>query len=73
MIDLAIRGGRVLDPVRALDVVGDVLIADGKIMGVASPGEGPRAHVDVDASGLWVTPGLIDIHVHLREPGFEHK
>ncbi len=73
MIDLAIRGGRVLDPVRALDVVGDVLIADGKIMGVASPGEGPRARVVVDAAGLWVTPGLIDMHVHLREPGFEHK
>lgn len=73
MIDLAIMGGRVLDPVRALDVLGDVLIVDGKVMGVASPGEGPRARVVVDATGLWVTPGLIDMHVHLREPGFEYK
>ena len=47
MIDLAITGGRVLDPVRALDVVGDVLIDDGKIMGVAVPGEGPRARAVV--------------------------
>ncbi|MBI3768617.1 MAG: dihydroorotase [Deltaproteobacteria bacterium] len=73
MIDLAITGGRVLDPVRTLDVVGDVLIDDGKIMGVAAPGEGPRARAVVDAAGLWVTPGMIDMHVHLREPGGEHK
>src|SRR5262245_32886858 len=73
MIDLAITGGRVLDPVRTLDVIGDVLIDDGKILGVASPGEGPRARAVLDAAGLWVTPGLIDMHVHLREPGGEHK
>ena len=73
MIDLAIKGGRVLDPVRALDVVGDVLIDGGKVMGVASPGAGPRARAVIDAVGLWVTPGLIDMHVHLREPGGEHK
>src|SRR5262245_7970087 len=73
MIDLAITGGRVLDPVRTLDVIGDVLIDDGRILGVASPGEGPRARAVLDAAGLWVTPGLIDMHVHLREPGGEHK
>ena len=73
MIDLAITGGRVLDPVRTLDVIGDVLIDDGKIMGVAAPGEGPRARAVLDAAGLWVTPGMIDMHVHLREPGGEHK
>jgi dihydroorotase len=73
MIDLAITGGRVLDPVRTLDVVGDVLIDDGKIVGVAAPGEGPRARTVLDATGLWVTPGMIDMHVHLREPGGEHK
>jgi len=73
MIDLAIAGGRVLDPVRGLDVVGDVLIDGGKVMGVAAPGAGPKARAVVDAAGLWVTPGLIDMHVHLREPGGEHK
>ena len=73
MIDLAISGGRVFDPVRALDVVGDVLIDGGRIVGVATPGAGPHARTTVDAAGLWVTPGLIDMHVHLREPGGEHK
>ena len=73
MIDLAIAGGRVLDPARALDVVGDLLIDAGRVVGVANPGEGPRARTAVDAAGLWVTPGLIDMHVHLREPGGEHK
>ena len=73
MIDLAIAGGRVLDPVRSLDVVGDVLIDDGKVMGVAAPGAGPKARAVLDAAGLWVMPGLIDMHVHLREPGGEHK
>jgi dihydroorotase len=73
MIDLAIKGGRVLDPVRSLDVVGDVLIDGGKVMGVATPNAGPRARTVIDAVGLWVTPGLIDMHVHLREPGGERK
>jgi dihydroorotase len=73
VIDLAISGGRVLDPARALDVIGDVLIDGGRIVGVATPGAGPHARVTVDATGLWVTPGLIDMHVHLREPGGEHK
>jgi len=52
MIDLAIAGGRVLDPVRSLDVVGDVLIDDGKVMGVAAPGAGPKARAVFDAAGL---------------------
>ena len=73
MIDLAISGGRVLDPACALDVVGDVLIDAGRIVGVAARGTGPQARATVDATGLWVTPGLIDMHVHLREPGGEHK
>lgn len=73
MIDLAIIGGRVLDPARALDVAGDLLIDAGRIVGVVACGGGPRARQTVDAAGLWVTPGLIDMHVHLREPGGEHK
>ena len=73
MIDLAITSGRVLDPARALDVIGDLLIDAGRIVGVARPGDGPHARTALDAAGLWVTPGLIDMHVHLREPGGEHK
>ena len=66
-------GGRVVDPSQNLDAKRDLLLVDGK---VAALGEAldpaPDARV-VDASGLVVTPGLIDVHVHLREPGQEHK
>ena len=69
---LAIRGGRVIDPVNGLDAVADVLIADGRIAAVA-PDAGKEAREAVDATGLVVCPGFVDIHTHLREPGFEHK
>ena len=66
-------GGRVVDPSQPLDAQRDLLLVDGK---VAALGEGvdpaPDAR-EIDASGLIVTPGLIDVHVHLREPGQEHK
>ena len=69
---LAIRGGRVIDPDNGLDAVADVLIADGRIAAV-SPDAGKEAREAVDATGLVVCPGFVDIHTHLREPGFEHK
>ncbi len=59
-----IRGGRVIDPASARDEVSDVYVADGLF--TSSPVEGA---VEVDARGLVVCPGLIDLHVHLREPG----
>lgn len=69
-----IRGARILDPGRNVDMVGDLLLARGV---VARAGEVPaaeRADADeVDARGLIATPGLVDLHVHLREPGFEYK
>ncbi|MGA0093376.1 MAG: dihydroorotase, partial [Chthoniobacterales bacterium] len=59
-----IRGGRVIDPASGRDEKGDVFIANGKFA------EGPAAGApDIDARGLVVCPGFIDIHVHLREPG----
>ncbi|MBV8902828.1 MAG: dihydroorotase [Acidobacteriia bacterium] len=68
---LLIRNGHVIDPSSGIDGVADVLLAEGKIAGV-----GPRLSADgadtFDASGLIVAPGFIDMHVHLREPGFEH-
>ena len=70
---ILIRGGRVLDPVRSLDVVGDVLLRGDRVERISAsplPATGVRV---IDAEGCLVTPGLIDPHVHLREPGGEHK
>ncbi len=69
---IAIRGGRILDPGRGLDLVGDVVIRDGRIAAVG-PDAAPGAERAIDATGLLVCPGFVDLHCHLREPGFEHK
>lgn len=69
---LLIRGGRVVDPANNFDGAADVLIADGKISDVAPDLKIPADEI-FDASGKIVTPGLIDMHVHLREPGQEAK
>ena len=78
MSTVMIRNGRVIDPVNRRDEVSDVYIADGKIVGsrseLRSASGGPRSEIEeIDAAGLIVAPGLIDMHVHLREPGFGHK
>lgn len=70
---LLIRGGRVIDPHNRVDAVRDVLLQDGYVSEVAEktrPADGARV---IDAQGRWVLPGLIDLHVHLREPGEESK
>ena len=66
-----IKNGRVIDPASGTDRTADVLIAGGRIAGVAPDLSAPGAEI-FDASGLVVAPGFIDMHVHLREPGFEH-
>src|SRR5690349_19756583 len=66
---MVIKNGRVIDPASHTDRVADVLIADGKIAGVDANLSAPEVF---DASGMVVAPGFIDMHVHLREPGFEH-
>lgn len=69
---LLIKGGRITDPSQGLDEVGDVLITDGKIAGVG--GVTPPRDCDVlPAGGLIVCPGFIDLHCHLRQPGYEEK
>ena len=71
MNSLLLAGGRVIDPANALDSIADVLIQNGKIVAVGTQA-GATAGPDVqrmDVSGLVVCPGLIDLHVHLREPG----
>jgi dihydroorotase len=64
--DLAIRGGRVLDPSQNLDRVCDLLLSGGRVVEI---GDGLSAEREVDARGLLIVPGLIDLHAHLREPG----
>ncbi len=71
MNSLLLTGGRVIDPANRLDAVADVLILNGKIVAVGkdSAKQSPREIEKFDVSGLIVCPGLIDLHVHLREPG----
>jgi len=66
-----IKNGRVIDPASGTDAVGDVLIENGKI--AAAGRTNGEADVAIDAGGLVVAPGLIDMHVHLREPGDERE
>ena len=65
------RGARVVDPLGGSDGVEDVLIEDGRIAAVGDVGA-PEAEI-FDCDGLILAPGLVDMHTHLREPGFEHK
>ncbi len=69
---LAIRGGRVIDPSQGIDVVADLFLRDGVVAGVGPQAAGKgRADDSIDATGMIVAPGLVDMHVHLREPGRE--
>src|SRR5664280_1764053 len=74
MDSLLIAGGRVIDPANGVDREMDVLLRDGRVATVASPGRlrGESKQV-LRVKGCIVAPGLIDLHVHLREPGQAHK
>lgn len=69
---LLIAGGRVFDPGQGVDRIADVLVSDGVIAGIGEALDGGDTRV-FDARGMVVAPGLVDLHAHLREPGFEHK
>ncbi|MBE0500638.1 MAG: dihydroorotase [Desulfuromonadales bacterium] len=69
---LLIQGGRVIDPANNLDAELDILIKDGKISKIGKNLKDDGVEI-FNASGRLVTPGLIDIHVHLRDPGYEYK
>jgi dihydroorotase len=71
---LIIRGGRVIDPASNTDAIKNVVIENGRIVRLQSGAEtrNPDSEI-IDASGMWVVPGLIDMHTHLREPGHEYK
>ncbi|MDG2241822.1 MAG: dihydroorotase [Longimicrobiales bacterium] len=68
-----LKGGRVLDPRQDMDGTLDVLLKDGLIVSVGDAISASEDARTIDCTGLLVTPGLIDVHVHLREPGGEHK
>lgn len=68
-----IKNGRLIDPKNGIDAVRDLYIAAGKVLGVGEMLEGFAANQVIDASGLVVMPGLVDLSARLREPGFEYK
>jgi len=70
---LLLKGGKIIDPTRHLEITGDLLIVDGTIAGISDLGPSPEVDQIEDVTGKVVLPGLIDMHVHLREPGFEYK
>jgi len=72
-MNLHIKNGRVIDPANGIDAVQDLYIGDGKVVAVGSAPDGFTAARTIDAAGLVVAPGLVDLSVRLREPGYEYK
>ena len=75
MSRILLRGGRLIDPAHAIDGLRDVLIAEGEVEAIEPPGRlgVPEGATSIDATGCWIVPGLVDPHVHLRDPGFPEK
>lgn len=69
---LLLKGGRIIDPLRKIDKIADLLVDGGKVVRIETNIEDPGADI-YDAGGMWIVPGLIDMHTHLREPGYEYK
>ena len=70
---LHIQHGRLVDPANDVDAMHDVFIADGRVLAIGAPPAGFAADRVIDATGLVVAPGLVDLSVRLREPGYEYK
>ena len=70
---LLIKGGRVIDPSQGMDTIADVLLRDGVVAAVGADLPAVEGVAVMDAAGLVVCPGFVDVHCHLREPGFEYK
>src|SRR4051794_28194383 len=73
MMKIHIKNGRLIDPANGIDALQDLFIADGKVAAVGAAPEGFSADRTIDASGLVVAPGLVDLSARLREPGYEYK
>lgn len=73
-MNILIKNGHIVDPANKVDEKLDVLVSDGRVSRLGKPGSLPaNGNQVIDAAGQFVVPGLIDMHVHLREPGFEYK
>ena len=72
MEKILIKGGRIIDPAQSVDMVGDLLIKEGRVAAVQNSISSENAHV-IDAANMVVSPGFIDLHAHLRDPGLEYK
>ena len=78
-MQIIIKNGHVIDPKNNISAVMDVIIQDGVIVAIGEPADGEAIKIDkknakiIDAKGMYVVPGLIDAHCHLRDPGFEYK
>lgn len=72
-MEIGIRGARILDPLRETEKTADILIRDGKIAAVGELPEAEGGRQELDAAGLTVAPGFVDVHVHFRDPGLTYK
>ncbi|MFM2108288.1 MAG: hypothetical protein RLZZ513_1356, partial [Pseudomonadota bacterium] len=72
-MNIEIKHGRVIDPANGVDALQDVYIVDGRIAALGQPPAGFHAEQVIDANGLVVAPGLVDLSARLREPGYEYK
>jgi len=70
--NLLIKGGRVIDPASGFDQKADVALADGSVLAIQNIAPDFQPEITIDATGCWVLPGLVDLAVRLREPGYEH-
>ncbi|HEX5635829.1 MAG TPA: dihydroorotase, partial [Gammaproteobacteria bacterium] len=72
-MNIVIRNGRVIDPANQLDEIADIYIGDHHIVAIGAAPKNFHADKIIDATNLWVIPGLVDLAAHLREPGQTHK
>ncbi len=73
MEKILIKGGRIVDPSQDIDMVGDLLLSDGKVVGLEKSISSTNGARVIEAAGMVVSPGFIDLHCHLRDPGLEYK
>ena len=73
MEKILIKGGRIIDPAQGIDTVGDLLLSGGKVVGLEKSISSTNGARVIEAAGMVVSPGFIDLHCHLRDPGLEYK